>query len=113
MTSGFDRLEPYPPMLRKRFKPISMAEAFEEIKYWGARSTIPSRSSMTLVLGSGDLILIEPVREMEGGIQLGYHILRKEEIPAAIQKVPDGRKESAHGEPFPVLRGPDAANRAA
>ena len=85
MPSGFDRMGPYPLWLRRRFKSISLEDAFRLVRRLGVRSTIPTDVSMMIVLSEGDRLLIEPCRDHEGRPKLGYYFLLKEDYPAEAE----------------------------
>ena len=97
MPSGFDRMGPYPLWLRQRFTKVSLRDAFRIAKRSGIVSLIPSPSSVTLVLGDGDQLIIEPYRDEAGRPQLSFQRLWKEDL-ASVEDIPTPKeKEVRHG----------------
>ena len=103
MSTGFERMEPYPQWLRRRFKSISLKDAFRLVSRSKIIAPIPTEIDLTLVLGEGDRLLIEPYRDEEGRPRLGYYFLWKEEYPAEEEILYHPKKEDFSGrteEPF-------------
>ena len=97
MSTGFDRMEPYPAWLRRRFKSISLKDAFRLVNRSRTVTPIPTETDLTLVLGEGDRLLIEPYRDEEGRPRLGYYFLWKEEYPAEEEVLHHPKKEVFSG----------------
>ncbi len=78
MKGELQGLGPTPPWRRKHFDMLTPVRAFGLTRTWGAFAIVPTRSDLSLLLRSGDEILIEPVYQEMGPVILNYSVLWRE-----------------------------------
>lgn len=78
MTCALDSAKPLSFRIKSACEPLSLAEASWLMRRLGVLAAVPTLYGLTLVLRTGDQLMVEPGRGADGATRLEYLVLWKE-----------------------------------